>query len=431
VKLPVAGVLAGDVADIKLVWGPNTTTPISTGDTFEFVGATKLNQVIDFATVGLPATYGDAIRTLAPVSKDGTTVLDVVVTLKSTTPTVCSVTGYDVRFLANGSCKIVASQAGNAGINKAADVTMLFQVAKKVQTITIADSTLETTDAAEAISAGADVDNEEMALEYVSGNEDVCTVDGAGFITGLQATNGLDKRCVITVKQLGDNRYSAATDQTLEVAITSAADPADEAAAEGDGVLSAAPIANAGSKTFTATNDAGFELSWDKTNGKLVPRAKGVYTGFIQAKLSFTKNGVTYTCQVVFGSNSVMKNKTAKEKKAAKALKTFTTKNAFCVDPNEIKPTLLAPTGGLSRANFAKIKPSAKDSKAAATVFGSKKYEAAALAQLKGFTGQVTIEIKRFRAWPTTGVNFTGDKSKTTGGKKIPVTTRTTRVTLG
>lgn len=431
VKLPAAGVLAGDEADIKLVWGPNTTTPIATGDTFEFVGATKLNQVIDFDTVGLPATYGDEFRTLAPVSKDGSTVLDVVVALKSTTPTVCSVTGYDVRFLSNGACKIVASQAGNAGVNKAADVTMQFQVSKKAQSITIADSSLETTDAAEAISAGAEVDNEEMALEYVSGNEDVCTVDGAGFITGLQATNGETLRCVITVKQLGDNRYSAATDQTLEVIITSAADPADEAAAEGDGVLSPAPIANAGAKTFTATNDAGFELSWDKANGKLVPRATGVYTGFIQAKLSFTKNGVTYTCQVVFGSNAVMKNKTAKEKKAAKALKTFTTKNAFCADPNEIKPSLLAPTGGLSRANFAKIKPSAKDAKAAATVVGSKKYEAAALAQLKGFTGPVTIEIKRFRAWPTTGVNFTGDKSKTTGGKKIPVTTRTTRVVLG
>lgn len=431
VKLPAAGVLAGDAADINLVWGPNTTTPISTGDTFEFVGATKLNQVIDLATVGLPATYGDAIRTLAPVSKDGLTVLDVVVALKSATPAVCSVTGYDVRFLSNGACKIVASQAGNAGINKAADVTMQFQVSKKAQSITINDTTLSTTDAAEAISAGASVDNDEMALEYVSGNEDVCTVDGAGFITGLQATNGADKRCVITVKQLGDNRYAAATDQTLEVTITSAEDPADLSDAEADGDLNPAPIANAGAKTFTATNDAGFELSWDKATGKLIPRAKGVYTGFIQAKLSFTKNGVTYTCQVVFGSNSVMKNKTAKEKKAAKALKTFTTKNAFCVDPNEIKPALLNPVGGLTRGNFAKIKPSAKDAKAAATVSGSKKYEAAALAQLKGFTGQVTIEIKRFRAWPTTGVNFTGDKSKVTGGKKIPVTTRTTRVTLG
>jgi hypothetical protein len=47
---------------------------------------------------------------------------------------------------------------------------------------------------------------------------------------------------------------------------------------------------------------------------------------------------------------------------------------------------------------------------------------------LKNFTGTVSIEIKRFRAWPTTGVNVTGDKKN---GKKIPVTTRTTSVTLG
>lgn len=436
VKLPDAGVLAGDTADLKLVWGPNTTTPISTGDTFEFVGATKLNQVIDFATVGLPATYGDAIRTLNPVSKDGSTVLDVVVSLKSTTPAVCSVTGYDVRFLSNGACKIVASQAGNAGINKAADVTMQFQVSKKAQTITIDDSTLSTTDAAEAISSGASVDNDEMALEYYSGNEDVCTVDGAGFITGLQPTNGTDKRCVITVKQPGDLRYSAATDATLEVVITSGAEPSDEAAAESDGILTPVSIVSGGANTFTATNDPSFELSWDKATGKLIPRAKGVYTGFILAKISFTKSGVTYTCTNVFGSNAAMKNVKPAEKKAAKAMKTFTTKAAFCADKAEIKPTLFtAVTGGLNRANFAKIKPANNAKKISVVIPGTPavtKYESDAAAQLKGLTAPltVTIEIIRFRAWPTTGVNYTGDKSKVTGGKKIPVTKRTTVVRL-
>jgi hypothetical protein len=431
VKLPDAGVLAGDTADIKLVWGPNNTTPIVTGDTFEFVGATKLNQTISFQSAA-SAVYGDALRNLSAVSElsDGTD-LDVVVTLASKTPAVCSVTNNQLRFLSSGICQVEASQAGNAGLNKATSVIQEITVSRKAQSITIADTTLETTDAAEAISAGAELDNSELALEYYSGNEDVCTVDGAGNITGLQATNGTTLRCVITVKQPGDLRYAPAADQTLEVTITTAADPADDAPAVGDGILTPVAVANGGPNTFTATNDPGFELSWDKANGKLIPRATGVYTGFIQAKLTFTKAGVTYTCSVVFGSNAVMKNSKPAEKKAAKALKTFTTKNAFCSDPNEIKATLLTPVGGLTRANFAKIKPSAKDKKAAATVAGSVNYEKAAQLQLKNFTGTVTIEIKRFRAWPTTGVNFTGDKSKLAGGKKIPVVTRNTTVTLG
>jgi len=431
VKIPVADSAnaAANTADLKLVYGnPANPVIVDTQDDFTFVGGTKVNQTIAFTT-SASATYGDAVRTLTASSTDpNSNALDVVVTFKSTTSTVCSVIGNELRFLIAGTCTVVASQAGNAGVNKATDVTVTITVAKKAQVITINDTTLELTDV-DVIASGVDLDSHvEMDIEFVSSNEDICTVDGDGMISGVSAGT-----CTITVSQAGDARYLAATSTdgfTVTAVVSTSQTPVVDAAdAEGDGSTPAVAIGTGGLNTFTSTNDAGFQLAWDKASGKLIPRATGVYTGFIQAKLTFTKAGVTYTCTNVFGSNAAMKNKKPAEKKAAKAVKTFTTKAAFCTDANTISPTVLTAVlaGGLTPANFAKIKPSAKDAKAAATVVGSRKYEAVAFAALKNFTGTVSIEIKRFRAWPTTGVNITGDKKN---GKKIPLTTRNTSVTL-
>ena len=428
VKVPVADSTnaANDSADLKLVYGnPANSQILDTLDDFTFVGGTKIAQTINLNNPPTSATYGDGVLTLAPTSKDANdNLLDVVILIKSTTPSVCSVDGYEVTLKAGGDCKLVASQAGNAGVAKAADVQFpTITVAKKNQVITIADTTLEITDV-QAVSAGVSLDSEpEMEVDYSVDNEDVCTVDGDGMITGVGAGT-----CVITVSEVGDARYNAATSAdgfTITVVVTTAAEPADVADAEGDGNAPAAAIGNGGLKTFTPTNDPSFQLAWDKASGKLIPRATGIYTGFIQAKLTFTKNGVTYTCTNVFGSNAVMKNKKPAEKKAAKASKVFSTTAAFCTDANEIKSSLFTNVV-LNPTNFAKIKPSAKVAGAVGTV-GTKKYEAAAFPQLKNFTGTVSIEIKRFRAWPTTGVNVTGDKKT---GKKIPVTTRNTSVVL-
>ncbi|MFM5951462.1 MAG: hypothetical protein ACKOOE_02510, partial [Micrococcales bacterium] len=430
VKVPAADPTnaANDSADLKLVYGnPASSQILDTLDDFTFVGGTKIAQTINLNNPPTSATYGDGVLTLAPTSKDANdNLLDVVISIKSTTPAVCSVDGYEVTFLAGGDCKLVASQAGNAGVAKAADVQIpTIAVAKKDQVITIADTTLEITDV-QTVSAGVSLDSEpEMEVDYSVDNEDICTVDGDGMITGVG-----EGTCVITVSEVGDARYNAATSAdgfTITVVVTTAAEPADVADAEGDGNAPAAAIGNGGIKTFTPTNDPSFQLAWDKASGKLIPRATGIYTGFIQAKLTFTKNGVTYTCTNVFGSNAVMKNKKPAEKKAAKASKVFATNTAFCTDANEIKSSLFTNVV-LNPANFAKIKPSAKVAGAVGTV-GTKKYEAAAFAALKGGVGltNVTIEVKRFRAWPTTGVNVTGDKKT---GKKIPVTTRNTSVVL-
>jgi hypothetical protein len=57
-----------------------------------------------------------------------------------------------------------------------------------------------------------------------------------------------------------------------------------------------------------------------------------------------------------------------------------------------------------------------------------KNSEKAALNALKGFTGDVTITVKRWRAWPTTMKNKTGNAGV---GKTIPATKNINTLTLG
>lgn len=222
--------------------------------------------------------------------------------------------------------------------------------------------------------------------------------------------------CTVQLDAEETGAYQAAQ---LQVTFTFTVDPnADTAPVEGDGNL--APKNIAGTGKFIATNDATFQLAWDKKNGKLISQATGIYTGYIEAKITFTKAGKTYSCTAQFGVIKAMPGKTAKDKANAKKMKTFVGKQ-FCTDKTKLDPKTTAPKGGLTPTNFKKIKPM---NKTAAEL----KQEKTALATLKGFVGQVQIQVIRYRAWPTTMVNLGNYDSK---GGKIPTQIRNTKVNLG
>jgi hypothetical protein len=200
-----------------------------------------------------------------------------------------------------------------------------------------------------------------------------------------------------------------------------ATDPkSDVAPIESDGSVPPAGIPAGDGKTFTATNDSTFLLSWDKAKGKLGSKATGIYTGYIQAVATFTAAGKTHTCSAVFGTLKAMPMKTAAQKTASMRSKTFTGKQ-FCVDNIKMDARTLAPKGGMTAANFKKIKSMKKTSAELAK-------EKLALAALKNFTGEVSIQVTRYRAWPTTMVNIGDHNSK---GGKIPFLIRNTKVNLG
>ena len=195
---------------------------------------------------------------------------------------------------------------------------------------------------------------------------------------------------------------------------------ADVAPEEGDGSTGPKPVPSGGDKKFVETNDKTFQIAWDKNAGKLISRATGIYTGYIQAVATFKVGEVTYTCSAVFGTLKIMPQKTAAQKAAAMKMKTFTGKQ-FCIDKIKMDAKSLTPKGGMTPANFKKIKSAKKSSSELAK-------EKLALAALKNFTGEVSIQVTRYRAWPTTMVNL-GDH--TAKGGKIPFLIRNTKVTLG
>ena len=194
----------------------------------------------------------------------------------------------------------------------------------------------------------------------------------------------------------------------------------DVAPAEGDGDTAAKGIPSGGVKKFVATNDSTFQVAWDKATGKLISQATGIYTGHIEAKVTFTKAGKTYSCTAQFGTLKVMPQKTPAQKVAAMKSKIFVGKQ-FCIDKTKLDSKTTAPAGGFTKTNFVKIKAI---NKTAAEL----KAEVAALAALKGFTGEVAIQVIRYRAWPTTMWNLGDHTGK---GGKIPVQIRDTKIALG
>jgi hypothetical protein len=240
-----------------------------------------------------------------------------------------------------------------------------------------------------------------------------CTVTSPAtscVVTGL--TNGTSY--TFTTSAINANGSSAPSQPSAAVK----AGIPDVGPTEDDGNVPAKTIGSTGA--FVPTNDPTFLLSWNKASGKLGSRATGIYTGYIQAKATFTVGGVTHTCTAVFGTLKAMPMKTAAQKTASMKSKTFTGKQ-FCIDKIKMDAKTLAPKGGMTASNFKKIKSMNKTSAELAK-------EKLALAALKNFSGEVLIQVTRYRAWPTTMVNIGAHNSK---GGKIPFLIRNTKVNLG
>ncbi len=437
VKVPAAP-SAGANVDIALKYTNGTV--VETDLSFDFVGAVKLSQAVTLEAGFSLATYGDAARTLSASSATddvaGTDLPGLPYVYTTTTKTVCAISGDQLRFLTAGTCTVIASQAGNAGVTAGSSDAFNIVVSLKDQEITVDESPLEITDIA-GVNLEATNSNGEVALEYTSSDESICTVDGEGTVTGLSAGT-----CTVTINAPADARYSAADEKsvTLTVTVSDVDAPADAT-----DVVEEEPIAvtSGGAGSFISLTDPSLQVSWDKAAGKLTPRATGVYTGYIVATVNFTTGGKSYTCTNVFGTTSKLANPvkptapaaladgaTAKQIAAyakaratyEKALaaykvaynkvwgtKVFATKN-FCVDTFKVTGT-----------TFGALKKVAKTST-------EKKNEAAALKALKNFTGDVTITVKRWRAWPTTMKNKAGN---TGTGKTISATKNVNTLTLG
>lgn len=338
---------------------------------------------------------------------------------------VCTYAAGVVTLKSAGTCAVTITGVADAGTPAIAKTVQNVVVAKGDLALTV-DATLSVSnnpadisgDTLNIRSVNADVADAAASLvdfTYSSNNEDICTVDEDGNVTGVAIGT-----CVITTSAEADANWAIDT-ATTTVTVANTDTVVDILPEVGDGNLPAKAIAN-NKSAFVATNDASLLVKWDKAAGLLTLQSKGVYIGFIKAEVTFTKDGVSYSCTNVFGTTAPLASKTAAQKKAALKSKVFAS-SAVCKDASN----LFVPDSISAAADFAKIKKVAKDTKAANTVAGSAKYEALALTKLKGFAGSMTIKVTRYRAWPTTMKNKAG---ATGTGKGIPATVRSTVITL-
>ena len=172
--------------------------------------------------------------TVAPTATSGLTV-----TLTSSTPSVCTVSGFVITFVSTGTCTTTASQPGDSTYSAATDVTRSFNISTLTpQNITYnqpLDQLLSTGSLTVSPTASSG-----LTVTLTSSTPSVCTV--SGFVITFVG-NGT---CTTTASQPGDSTYAAATNVTRSFNITTPA-PVQP-------VLPAAPaLSPVSGKTITTT----------------------------------------------------------------------------------------------------------------------------------------------------------------------------------
>ncbi|MDE2592466.1 MAG: hypothetical protein KGL41_06400, partial [Actinomycetales bacterium] len=137
------------------------------------------------------------------------------VTLTSNTPAICTVSGLNITTVANGTCSITATQAGNSSYGAAQPVTQTFAVSSLTpQTITFAQPSginVSTTFASGATASSG------LTVTLISLTPSVCTVSGLNIVT--TAAGGT---CQIRASQAGNGTYAPASDVTRTFIVATA-----------------------------------------------------------------------------------------------------------------------------------------------------------------------------------------------------------------
>jgi hypothetical protein len=202
-------------------------------------------QIITFAQPAAQVMSSGTL-TVAPTADSGLTV-----SLASTTPGICLVSGFVVTFVSAGNCSLTASQAGGSNYSAATNVVRSFAITSS-QVITFAqpsDQLLSATSIALAPTA-----NSGLTVSLTSTTTSICTV--SGFVVTLVATGN----CSLTASQAGNSTYLAATNVVRSFAITNSqtitfAQPADQLLSASS--FTVAPTASSGlTVTLIATTPA-------------------------------------------------------------------------------------------------------------------------------------------------------------------------------
>ena len=169
----------------------------------DYAAATMVPQT--FTVHGEPQTitFGNPGTQTAgtPLTLSATVSSGLTVTFSSATPSVCTVSGTSVTFLAAGTCTVDANQAGNSTYAPATTVPQSFTVNGEAQTITFGNPGAQTVGTPVTLSASA---TSGLAVSFSSTTTSVCTV------SGTTATLLIAGICTIDANQGGNSTYLAA-----------------------------------------------------------------------------------------------------------------------------------------------------------------------------------------------------------------------------
>lgn len=156
-------------------------------------------QTITFNNPGTKTPTSPAFASGATASSGLT------VTLTSSTPGVCTVSGLNITPVASGTCTIVASQAGNASYSAATSVTQTFPISTlDAQTITAPNPGSKVYNGSSSTFTVSPSASSSLTVSLISLSPSVCTV--SGFVITIVAPGN----CTIRHVQAGDEQYAPA-----------------------------------------------------------------------------------------------------------------------------------------------------------------------------------------------------------------------------
>lgn len=169
---------------------------------------TKADQSITFGTL-TNRTYSATQFSVSATASSGLTV-----SFSSTTTSICTVSGSNVTMLAEGTCTIRASQAGDTVWNAATSVDRSFVISKANQTITfgtLAAQTYSTTPFAVSATSSSG-----LAVTISSRTTSVCTSTGTNGTTITMLAVGT---CTLQASQAGNTQFLPAVnvDQSFSI----------------------------------------------------------------------------------------------------------------------------------------------------------------------------------------------------------------------
>lgn len=205
-------------ANVTLLGAGNCTIDANQSGNGAFAAAPAVSQTFAVSKVSQNITLGDLTVNMkvggAAATPTATSSSGLAVTLSSTTPAVCTVSGGNITPVAAGTCTIAGDQAGNATYNAATQVTKNFTVDKGDQTITLDQMTALT------VAAGPN-HAKDVSITVSSGLTPVLTSSNTAVcsISGITITGESVGTCTIFANQPGDANYNAAPQASVNITV--------------------------------------------------------------------------------------------------------------------------------------------------------------------------------------------------------------------